>query len=1594
MSEQVKAIKLRATYESNLSGIHKDMAAIKTIRKRLEKYAIRIPLTLDLSGIKSQAAKAASEYSKAIKKEMSAIKPGSGGAMSAGGILIPPGAQRGLEQYTKAAGTIFKTVSKEGTKAASTFEQVERGLKRITSTNASGGKIGAQIIDTRPIEALKKAMEDIDADFAKQIGLTKGSKGDVAAILESKRAEISKALEGFSSLENTPEYQRAKKSLSTLVKQISEAQPKQAAAADREARAREKAELQDRARRLGNNISRIDRGYAGIIGDTKGNGGDVASVLEQKRNRIARELEKFSGIADSPAFRAAQKAIAKLNAQIAENRPKQAAAADKAARAGASESASKIIQRIDRDTQKKVIANKEEENTAKHLRDQTMRTEELNKAAAKREEILKNTYDRLRKLESLSRERGNYEAADKFQTARRRVGNDLGQVRLDNNRSRNQQNTEYTDRQLGQRLNEIQRIHKVEMERLKVAEQQAMKSKNIAHREQELNRILEARKNLIQRSSLRVSMVSDEANRVGRHSIADRAMNAGAGLQRQAESNYRKMGAAAKASGHQVDFHTNSLVKNAATFVKWYVPAQLVMGGLASISAGARNAVAAERTFKVLNAVFRGTREEAELLARQTLQLAAANGRDAQEAAEAAVSWARLGLTRTQVLMGMETSLRAANVAEISAADATKYLTAQYKAFNQTLTDIPASLDYINSLSNQYNVTPENIFQGIARTATVTKQAGVELRELASIIAIVSDVTGRPGEETGNAMKFILTRIRRPETLDTIKDEFGLDLRQPNGDAKKMTDIFGELAALYPTLNRLEKARLNDLVAGSRQTERYAVIVENWTEILIAQAKASRDSNSADRENAEIMSSVDAQLKQLSTSWTAVMTAFGELGIFAGVSSILEGLSKNINFVSHALNSLHGESSKKGDFSSKFLEKYGDLFDAKGQAIRHVIRIETPFTSLRRAIGTYELLNASDSDKRKTYEAIQNKSRSELPDPLSGMAKDINDRKINVEGIKSMSQAFRNIARDTMGGNVEINKILKQFDDNADSLEALPDGLKKVADARLTIRPMLESGDRKGAASAMVDLADQGDATAKNQLNSLEKDRIANTQKAADVLQFLRNKIVDLNKNMRDAPDTSSQELYQTQIKETEDRLKAAEEAHKSLAGAISNNEVKFISDGESQALDDYIKQISDASELFSNIFNGLASTGIANIDSKLKIGDSILKEEMLQETLNKTNAGIDRYKSEHQSTIDYYEEDGQYNSDPQFVADYKTDIEKIKQEISIRSQIASKIEAELNTVKEINDKIRERIELEKQVAQINQASADARASTASSFSAFDVGATQGDRAINRTKEAISVIKPWGKYNNEKTGTGDSLQDARDLGSITESVTQAKQGLLSMEQRMHQAVAERANLEITITEEARKQREEASKALALASREDQLRAAAAKAFLKNGGKDSFSMQEFQYFSQETRGAISNYLPQNVKGLDDTERNNNRLRSQLDEEIKKLSDSMKPMSDTFNAVTKMLEGTITRLREELTTTSKDGTEIARGSKDETRFNLKMGDVTLNFDLAPTMAKIQETLQGHIDKRFEEEFRKVRNMFGGTRNPNNSAANSAF
>ena len=1609
MSEpHVKHITLRATYKSDLTGLQDDLASIETIRKKLEKYPISIPLSLDLSGIKSQAAKAAAEYSKELQKAMASIKPGEGGVMSKGRVFIPASARRELEN-------------------------------------------------------LKAALEGIDSAFAGKLGGTKGSKGDVAALLEQKRSEISKTLGKFAELENTPEYIRAQKSLNTLVRQIAEAQPKQAAAAEKAAKAAEKAALDDKARRLGKNLSRIDRGFSGKIGDTKGNKGDLADVLEQKRLRIAKELEKFAGIADSTAFRAGQKAIATLKGQIAEAQPKQAARAQVDARAAASSSATRNINRLDRFNEKQVIANKGDYDAAKHIQNEQLRMQELNRVLGEREKILSRTRQILASREYKERKAGNDDAANKYQTAGRRIGNDADAVSLERKRVNSAYAKQNSDEALNRRLNGLMRAHKLDMQQLSTMEKLARGISNRTKREAELNRVLQQRSLLSNNTLADLAQIRREADTRGLHSLSNRAENAGNSVQSKMIS---AQAPPAKKSGGGGGM--GSFLGNAGKFTQWFIPAQVVMGITESLAAGARNAVAAERTFKVLNSVFRGTREESGLLAQQTLALAGANGRSAQEAAESAVSWARLGLTRTQVLMAMETSLRAANVAEISTADATKYLTAQYKVFNQTLTDIPANLDFINSLSNKLNVTPENIMQGVARTATVAKQAGVELNELSSIIAVVSDVTGRPGEETGNAMKFIMARIRRPQTMDAIKDEFGLDLRTPSGDAKGMMEIFQELAELYPSLNRLEKARVNDLVAGSRQTERYAVIVENFTEILGAHAQAGFDTNSAARENAEILTSVDASLQQVSSSWTAFMSSLGEAGAFEFASDRLKELAKGLQIVSATINGKEAT----GDAATRFIADYGDIIKAHqkngggGLADNASFGVIGVIGKTVRRVNAVKAFQALDAESQRQVISALKKDSADAGSSL--LAKDFTQAKIRTKSLLTSGNAFGKMSRDMLREGIEPNKMLKQFDEYVPQAAELPGGAKNVAEARLAIRPLMESGDRKGASALLADLESRFKKEGETATSSTENLRLQNLGKINILIQKQRDELTGLNETLKVSDGEDAQKRLQTEIATTTDRLKESEETAKAMAKAMEMPEFQAMSDLNQEMMGEFLDDFQRVQDSIGAAIAGFANTGVPEIDMKLRIGGNLLARDSagaLVKQMEKEYADLDepalrsikaddalkgaakkeayenvkraeeefrRIKAEtdsetetlafdkQQGSLSFGTESGGKRGDDfrDYIAsnesnaafalkeaekalaeekskaaqlaetgggsneEYDKHITKLRQDIQLRGEQLAMAKEKFGLLTKETEEVERQLELQRQAERLQMAHTDSAASTSAGLASYGIGASEGERITNRTRAAITGAAAPGR------ATGDPLQAAREIGRITANLTEGKQGLLSIEQRMAQATAERANMEYDITENLQKQREEASKRLALASREDQLRAAAARATLKNRGQDEFSMREFQFFSQETRGAISNFMPEKVKGLDDTERDNDRARAKLDKEIAKLAASLQPLSDAYAEAARLAGQNIGNLQPDLAPKLPSPQDVI--NKENVRLNLNLGDVVMNFDFARHMAKVQDFLTGRLDARITEEFAKMR--FVGP--PDNRAVVSAF
>lgn len=1498
MSTKDKAIKLRATYESNIQKIKDDVALLKSVRRHLESTPIRISITLNTSSIKSDAAKAAAEYKKAFAAATAGgLSPGS--SVSKGGIIVPASAAASVKEYAVSASSGFKSVQTSAGTLIQTFHQLEKGMVQINRMSKDGKSVSkSTVINTKPLEDFKSKLAQIERDFASNLGKSSGNKGAEAALLEEKKTKILAAMnhKDSASVRDTPLYQNADKSLDRLEKRIQSLRAGQSRTDSAEAQA----QANKRAERF----------------------------IAYSKTRTDRSLDKSA---------------------------------------------------------------KEEISNAAEITGKVEREARMNQVLDAREKLLEKQIAQYRQLADIQRKQGFSTAADKYTGAANVLTGQLNQVRLDRTRARNLASREDNDHNLKQRLDHAIQYNNIRREELKNEEALAKAHQNRYSRENALHAVQEKRMALKGEVEKEVRSLRDSAISSGNRGVEAAAQSHLASMDKTAVADMRRLSAATTNSGHAFNFHTSSMLKNAMTFAQWYIPAQATMGVFSALGKGISGAVEAQRTFKILSVVYQGSTEDSKLLADQTLMLAAANGRNTDEAAQSAVAWARMGLTRTQILMAVESSLRAANVAEVSAAEATAYLTANYKAFGQTIADIPATLDFINALSNKNAVAPKQIFEGLARGGVIAKQAGIEIQSLASIIATVAATTQRPGAEIGNSIKTAISRLQRPQVAKDLKSQFGYEITTETGEAKKMEQVLTELSELYPKLGVLEQGRLRNMVAGATQGNRFAIVMETWGEKLLAQADAANAANSAMIENAAILDTVDAKLEKLSTTWTQAWHRMGESGLFDWMGNVLTDATSLLDVMMRIGNAGSSVSSGGGENPSgkslSWLEKHMISFHAAGE------RMWDKFHGVDPQQGNAsreELQSFIDNFKGTLFDSVASSVDSKLngdkgliqKDRFASLASTSELARGTINSATAQQDWF-NYASNVIGKRgMPIDRLIEQFDHATASLAGNPIPGINAGDIRKNILPLLQNGDVAGAKQSLAATSVRIGTSRAELTAKAEAQRISSEKEVNAALEEQGKNLADLKQQFTDTGDSDAQKKIQKDINVTTDAVKTLKDTLKTLKNEMPKAEISPLA-GYEEGLKKFYETAKKAGDVYGGLLSRFGNTGFANLDSKLKLGGAMVEQQILQTALDRKQAEFSTLDSRDYGRITDLMPPGAKPND---------EVLALRKGISDRAELLSHIGENLDKVRVANEDLPRNNEMERQAELLHSVYQDTRTRTGLRFSGYDIGMSEGQRIASHTSGALNEL--GGAIN--ASGTGSSTQQAQELATLTESLTQSKQGLFDMEKRLYAATADRKNLEITISEEMRKQNEEAGRRLAMASREDQLRAAAAAATLKQRGQSQFSMQEFQFFDQNTRNAISNFDPRLVKGLDSSERDQNESRNKLDREIAGLSISLQSMRRLFDDLQPKAENAgggytdIANPYASKTTTAAD--VLTNGTA--SRMNLNLGPINIDIDFSRHVQGIIDAVKIPFDTKLDTVLQNVRSMLLNAAGPNTSPAMGAW
>jgi TP901 family phage tail tape measure protein len=340
----------------------------------------------------------------------------------------------------------------------------------------------------------------------------------------------------------------------------------------------------------------------------------------------------------------------------------------------------------------------------------------------------------------------------------------------------------------------------------------------------------------------------------------------------------------------EAGYLAGDFVKNTAKVTLWAASVGVLYKSIELARTSLEHLVETGAQMQRLDQVFRQVGGTTQQLASDILHVAAVNGRSDEEAMQSAIQWSRLGLTRAQVNEAVTVSLMAANVANTDAAKSTEMLQAVMQTYGLRVMDLRGVLGELNQISNTYNVTNNDLLEGLSRTAAAAKATGLPLQELMGLIGSTVGATGQSGANIGNAIKSITLALSNPALQQKLRSQFRFEPTTGGEGLKDMSTLLADLYVKYQHLNDAQRQSLLFSVAGRTQANRLASMLDNYVQAQALAVNAQLNLNSAEVENVKIKSALRAQLQGLNTEWQRFVLIQGNRGPVQAMTQVTSAL--------------------------------------------------------------------------------------------------------------------------------------------------------------------------------------------------------------------------------------------------------------------------------------------------------------------------------------------------------------------------------------------------------------------------------------------------------------------------------------------------------------------------------------------------------------------------------------------------------------------------------------------------------------------------------------------------------------------------------
>ncbi|ALS22316.1 phage tail tape measure protein [Paenibacillus naphthalenovorans] len=293
-----------------------------------------------------------------------------------------------------------------------------------------------------------------------------------------------------------------------------------------------------------------------------------------------------------------------------------------------------------------------------------------------------------------------------------------------------------------------------------------------------------------------------------------------------------------------------------------------------------------------------------ENMLRGSIELANELGRSITTVNEAMIGFARQGFSEDQVLALTRTATLATNISELSGKEAMDAMTAAMTIFNIEASKSIRIVDALNEVDNNFAVTTKDLAISLMKAGSTAKTFGVTMEETIGDATSIMLATRESGAIAGNALKTIYSRLTTMQPAIDALASIGINVKNASGEMKSATEIIDEYSSKFNSLTKEEQQNTAVVLAGRYQLSRFLAMVQNRAEAHKATQTALHSENSAMRENAKYMESLQARIEKLKAAWQEFSLTIGEAVINDGIIAIVGSLTSLANTFSGAVSTI------------------------------------------------------------------------------------------------------------------------------------------------------------------------------------------------------------------------------------------------------------------------------------------------------------------------------------------------------------------------------------------------------------------------------------------------------------------------------------------------------------------------------------------------------------------------------------------------------------------------------------------------------------------------------------------------------------------